>query len=125
MHARVDAVKLRHRLLQNSCWDTCPNKFLPLLISIWASAADEAASIEVIYPLLESGKQPASACLACVSVLNLCVFRPCFSWSDGWRLKIGFNVVVGGFFSVKRVAESIPLDMWIKQSDTTAFCEAT
>ncbi|CAN0396000.1 unnamed protein product, partial [Hapterophycus canaliculatus] len=37
--------------------------------------------------------------------------------------QIGFNVVVGGFFSVKRVAESIPLDMWIKQSDTVNFCE--
>lgn len=40
----------------------------------------------------------------------------------GWR-QIGFNVVVGGFFSIKRAAESIPLDMWIKQSDATNFCE--
>ncbi|CAM9283039.1 unnamed protein product [Scytosiphon promiscuus] len=37
--------------------------------------------------------------------------------------EIGFNVVVGGFFSVKRAAESIPLDMWIKQGDTVNFCE--
>ena len=37
--------------------------------------------------------------------------------------QIGFNVVVGGFFAVKRVAESIPLDMWIKQSDAVSFCE--
>ncbi|CAM9939394.1 unnamed protein product [Pylaiella littoralis] len=37
--------------------------------------------------------------------------------------EIGFNVVVGGFFSVMRIAESIPLDMWIKQSDTVKFCQ--
>ncbi|CAN0305865.1 unnamed protein product [Ectocarpus sp. 6 AP-2014] len=37
--------------------------------------------------------------------------------------EIGFNVVVGGFFSVRRAAESISLDMWIKQSDAVAFCK--
>lgn len=37
--------------------------------------------------------------------------------------EIGFNVVVGGFFSIKRAAESIPLDMWITQADTVNFCE--
>ncbi|CAM9644753.1 unnamed protein product [Ascophyllum nodosum] len=38
--------------------------------------------------------------------------------------QIGFNVVVGGFFSIKRVAESIPIDMWIKQTDVVNFLEA-
>lgn len=38
-------------------------------------------------------------------------------------LQIGFNVVVGGFFSIKRAAESLPLDMWISQKDTVNFCE--
>ncbi len=47
---------------------------------------------------------------------------PCLSPSRS-TAQIGFNVVVGGFFSVKRAAESIPLDMWIKQSDTLNFCE--
>lgn len=46
----------------------------------------------------------------------------CHAMSLG-AAQIGFNVVVGGFFSVKRAAESIPLDMWIKQSDTVNFCE--
>ncbi|CAM9273489.1 unnamed protein product [Choristocarpus tenellus] len=31
--------------------------------------------------------------------------------------EMGFNVVVGGFFSIKRVAESIPMDLWIKPED--------
>ena len=26
---------------------------------------------------------------------------------------MGFNIVLGGYMSIKRVAESIPIDMWI------------
>lgn len=37
--------------------------------------------------------------------------------------EIGFNVVIGGFFSIKRNAEAIPMDVWIPQSDAVKFCE--
>lgn len=38
--------------------------------------------------------------------------------------EIGFNVAVGGFFSIKRNAEAIPLDAWIPYKDVVRFCEA-
>jgi ferredoxin-nitrite reductase len=38
--------------------------------------------------------------------------------------EIGFNVVVGGFFSIKRNAEAIPLDAWVAYDDVVDFCEA-
>ncbi|PXF49225.1 hypothetical protein BWQ96_01014 [Gracilariopsis chorda] len=36
---------------------------------------------------------------------------------------IGFNVVIGGFFSIKRDAEALPMDVWLPQSDVVRFCE--
>lgn len=38
--------------------------------------------------------------------------------------EIGFNVVVGGFFSIKRNEEAIPMDAWIPYGDVVDFCEA-
>lgn len=38
--------------------------------------------------------------------------------------EIGFNVDVGGFFSIKRNEEAIPMDAWIPYNDVVAFCEA-
>jgi ferredoxin-nitrite reductase len=38
--------------------------------------------------------------------------------------EIGFNVHVGGFFSIKRNEEAIPLDVWLPQSDVVRFCDA-
>lgn len=37
---------------------------------------------------------------------------------------IGFNVLVGGFFSIKRVAEAIPLNAWVDPRDVVQLCEA-
>ncbi|KAI0566113.1 Nitrite and sulphite reductase 4Fe-4S [Gracilaria domingensis] len=37
--------------------------------------------------------------------------------------EIGFNVVIGGFFSIKRNAEAIPMDVWVPQDDVVRFCE--
>lgn len=37
---------------------------------------------------------------------------------------IGFNVIVGGFFSIKRNEEAIPLDAWVPYDDVVRFCEA-
>eukprot|EP00172_Hildenbrandia_rubra_P001982 Plantae.Rhodophyta-Hildenbrandia_rubra.ctg2627.p1 GENE.Plantae.Rhodophyta-Hildenbrandia_rubra.ctg2627~~Plantae.Rhodophyta-Hildenbrandia_rubra.ctg2627.p1 ORF type:complete len:381 (-),score=87.61 Plantae.Rhodophyta-Hildenbrandia_rubra.ctg2627:695-1837(-) len=38
--------------------------------------------------------------------------------------EIGFNVHVGGFFSIKRNEEAIPMDVWLPQKDVVRFCEA-
>ncbi|MEN9223440.1 MAG: ferredoxin--nitrite reductase, partial [Thermostichus sp. BF3_bins_97] len=38
--------------------------------------------------------------------------------------KLGFNVLVGGFFSARRCAEAIPLDVWADPRDVVAICEA-
>ncbi len=37
---------------------------------------------------------------------------------------IGFNVLVGGFFSAKRCAAAIPLNAWVDPRDVVAVCEA-
>lgn len=37
---------------------------------------------------------------------------------------IGFNVVIGGFFSIKRIAEAIPMDVWLPYDDVVGFCES-
>jgi ferredoxin-nitrite reductase len=37
---------------------------------------------------------------------------------------LGFNVVVGGFFSAKRCEPAIPLDAWVKPDDVVAVCRA-
>lgn len=38
--------------------------------------------------------------------------------------EIGFNVVVGGMFSIKRDAEAVPMDAWLTQAQVTPFCKA-
>jgi ferredoxin-nitrite reductase len=38
--------------------------------------------------------------------------------------KLGFNVLVGGFFSAKRCAAAIPLNAWVDPRDVVALCEA-
>lgn len=37
--------------------------------------------------------------------------------------EIGFNVAIGGFFSIKRNAEAIPMDVWLPPEDAVRFCE--
>lgn len=38
--------------------------------------------------------------------------------------QFGFNVLVGGFFSAKRVEAAIPLNVWVAPEDVVALCEA-
>lgn len=37
--------------------------------------------------------------------------------------EIGFNVVIGGMFSIKRNCESIPMDVWLRESEVVELCE--
>jgi ferredoxin-nitrite reductase len=37
---------------------------------------------------------------------------------------LGFNVLVGGFFSAKRCEAAVPLNAWVDPSDVVALCEA-
>jgi ferredoxin-nitrite reductase len=38
--------------------------------------------------------------------------------------EMGFNVHVGGFFSIKRNEEAIPMDTWLAMDEVVPFCEA-
>lgn len=38
--------------------------------------------------------------------------------------RMGFNVLVGGFFSAKRCAEAVPLDAWVPEEDIAPLCGA-
>ncbi|KAL8554516.1 hypothetical protein ACS0TY_002630 [Phlomoides rotata] len=38
--------------------------------------------------------------------------------------RFGFNILVGGFFSMKRCAEAIPLDAWVPGDDILPVCKA-
>ncbi|MCM1983484.1 MULTISPECIES: ferredoxin--nitrite reductase [Oscillatoriophycideae] len=37
---------------------------------------------------------------------------------------LGFNVLVGGFFSAQRCAAAIPLDVWVQPDEVVGLCEA-
>lgn len=37
---------------------------------------------------------------------------------------IGFNVVVGGFFSASRIAPAVPLNVWVSPEQVVDFCDA-
>jgi len=49
--------------------------------------------------------------------------QPCPHAETG---EMGFNIVLGGYMSIKRVAESIPSNMWVKadRNSVVAACEA-
>lgn len=38
--------------------------------------------------------------------------------------RLGFNLLVGGFFSPKRCAEAVPLDAWVPGEDVVPVCKA-
>lgn len=38
--------------------------------------------------------------------------------------EMGFNVVLGGYISIKRIAEAIPMNAWIPASDALNLCKA-
>ena len=54
--------------------------------------------------------------------INDLAFVPAFK--DESKETFGFNVLVGGFFSAKRIAAAIPLDVWVAPEDVVALCEA-
>jgi ferredoxin-nitrite reductase len=63
--------------------------------------------------------------------INDIAFVPAFqeiaagdSQGDAYRRTFGFNVLVGGFFSSKRIAEALPLNVWVAPEDVVALCEA-
>ena len=51
--------------------------------------------------------------------INDIAFIPAYNDGD-----LGFNVLVGGFFSAKRCAAAVPLDVWVATNDVVALCEA-
>jgi ferredoxin-nitrite reductase len=51
--------------------------------------------------------------------INDLAFVPAFK--EG---KLGFNVLVGGFFSARRCAKAIGLDVWVDPRDVVPLCEA-
>ncbi|CAM9499014.1 unnamed protein product [Chrysoparadoxa australica] len=54
------------------------------------------------------------------TMINDLGLQPCEN-ADG---VMGFNVVVGGLFSIKRVDESVPLDMWVRPEDAVTLSKA-
>jgi ferredoxin-nitrite reductase len=54
--------------------------------------------------------------------INDLAFVPAFK--EGSKETFGFNVIVGGFFSAKRVEAAIPLNVWVPPEDVVALCEA-
>jgi len=54
--------------------------------------------------------------------INDLAFVPAFK--EAPQETFGFNVLVGGFFSAKRVEAAIPLNVWVPPEDVVALCEA-
>jgi ferredoxin-nitrite reductase len=54
--------------------------------------------------------------------INDLAFVPAFNEEN--KEVFGFNVLVGGFFSAKRIAAAIPLNVWVAPEDVVALCEA-
>jgi len=54
--------------------------------------------------------------------INDLAFIPAFKETS--KETFGFNVIVGGFFSAKRVEAAIPLNVWVPPEDVVALCEA-
>jgi len=53
--------------------------------------------------------------------INDIAFVPAFQYPGGG---LGFNVLVGGFFSAKRCEAAIPLGVWVPPSEVVALCRA-
>ena len=54
--------------------------------------------------------------------INDLAFVPAFKEES--KETFGFNVLVGGLFSAKRIAAAIPLNVWVLPEDVVALCEA-
>lgn len=55
--------------------------------------------------------------------INDIAFIPAFQSIEG-EFQLGFNVVVGGFFSAKRCEAAIPLNVWVSPAEVVALCRA-
>jgi ferredoxin-nitrite reductase len=55
--------------------------------------------------------------------INDIAFVPAFNENNGEK-ELGFNVVVGGFFSAKRCEAAVPLDAWVSPADVVDLCRA-
>jgi ferredoxin-nitrite reductase len=55
--------------------------------------------------------------------INDIAFVPAFR-SEGLETRLGFNVVVGGFFSAKRCEAAVPLNVWVVPEDVADLCRA-
>jgi ferredoxin-nitrite reductase len=55
--------------------------------------------------------------------INDIAFVPAFQMIEG-ESTLGFNVVVGGFFSAKRCAAAIPLNAWVTPDEVVGICRA-
>lgn len=56
--------------------------------------------------------------------INDIAFIPAFQPVEGGDRTIGFNVLVGGFFSAKRCAAAIPLNVWVAPDQVVPLCRA-
>lgn len=56
--------------------------------------------------------------------INDIAFVPAFRENAVGEVTLGFNVVVGGFFSAKRCEAAVPLDAWVPPRDVVALCRA-
>jgi ferredoxin-nitrite reductase len=57
--------------------------------------------------------------------INDIAFIPAFMESAEMEARtFGFNVLVGGFFSSKRVAEAIPMNVWVTPEEVVDLCRA-
>jgi len=55
--------------------------------------------------------------------INDIAFVPAFQ-EIGGEAHLGFNVVVGGFFSAKRCEAAIPLNVWVSPDEVVGLCRA-
>jgi ferredoxin-nitrite reductase len=56
--------------------------------------------------------------------INDIAFLPAFQENADGEARLGFNVIVGGFFSAKRCEAAVPLDAWVPPEDVVALCRA-
>jgi ferredoxin-nitrite reductase len=55
--------------------------------------------------------------------INDIAFIPAFQNIEG-ESQLGFNVVVGGFFSAKRCEAAVPLNVWVSPAEVVGICRA-
>ncbi|BAZ38992.1 ferredoxin--nitrite reductase [Calothrix sp. NIES-4101] len=56
--------------------------------------------------------------------INDLAFVPAFNHNEDGEKILGFNILVGGFFSAKRCDAAIPLNAWVPPEDVVAACRA-